>query len=71
VIAKAEWAALAVAAHMSLSRKARAQDFLATFRSALGEDVAQAEELLDLLNRAASGAVRGESTKMHGGPSKV
>jgi hypothetical protein len=31
VIAKAEWAALAVAAHMSLSRKARAQDFLATF----------------------------------------
>lgn len=62
---KAEWAALAVAAasHMSLSGEPSPQEFLATFRSALGEDAERAEELLDLLDRAARSAARGESTE--------
>jgi ADP-ribosyl-[dinitrogen reductase] hydrolase len=62
---KAEWAALAVAAasHMSLSGKAAPHEFLATFRSALGEDAEQAKELLDLVSRAAQSAACGESTK--------
>lgn len=62
---KAEWAALAVAAasHMSFCGEGTPQDFLAAFRNALGEDAEQAEEFLDLLNRAALSAARGESTQ--------
>jgi len=62
---KAEWAALAVAAasHLSFCGAATPQEFLAAFRKALDEDAAQAEEFLDLLNRAALSAARGESTE--------
>ena len=62
---KAEWAALAVAAasHMSFCGEATPNEFLAAFRNALGEDAERAEEFLDLLNRAALSAARGESTE--------
>lgn len=62
---KAEWAALAVAvaSHMSFSNEATPQVFLAAFRNALCEDAERAEEFLDLLDRAAGSAARGESTE--------
>jgi ADP-ribosyl-[dinitrogen reductase] hydrolase len=62
---KAEWAALAVAvaSHLSYCGEATPQEFLAAFRNALGEDAEQAEEFLDLLDRAAQSAARGESTE--------
>jgi ADP-ribosylglycohydrolase len=62
---KAELAALAVAtaSHMSFSGKATPQEFLATFRNALGEDAEQAGEFPDLLNRVARSAAQGESTE--------
>jgi ADP-ribosylglycohydrolase len=62
---KAEWAALAVAvaAHMSSSGKATPQEFLTTFRNALGEDAERVEEFLYLLDRAARSATLGESTE--------
>jgi ADP-ribosylglycohydrolase len=61
---KAEWAALAVAvaSHMSFCGEATPQEFLVAFRNALGEDAEQAEEFLNLLNRAAHSAASGEST---------
>jgi ADP-ribosyl-[dinitrogen reductase] hydrolase len=62
---KAEWAALAVAvaAHMSSCGEAAPDEFLAAFRDALGEDAGPAAEFVDLLNRAAQSATRGESTQ--------
>jgi ADP-ribosylglycohydrolase len=62
---KAEWAALAVAvaSHMSFCGEARPQEFLETFRNVLGDDAEPAQELLDLLNRAARSAANGGSTE--------
>ncbi|HEV2988506.1 MAG TPA: ADP-ribosylglycohydrolase family protein [Candidatus Angelobacter sp.] len=61
---KAEWAALAVAiaAHVASSGPTP-EHFLQTFRNALGDDVQDAAEFLDLLDRAARSATRGESTQ--------
>jgi hypothetical protein len=47
---------------MSFCGEATPQEFLVAFRNALGEDAEQAEEFLNLLNRAAHSAASGEST---------
>jgi len=63
---KAEWAALAIAwaGHVASSAcRVEAGDFLSGLRTALGEDAAAAGELLDLLERAAASAFRGETSE--------
>ena len=63
---KAEWAALAIAwaAHAASSAHCvEASDFLSGLRAALGEDAAAADELLNLLERAAASAFRGETSE--------
>ncbi len=63
---KAEWAALAIAwaAHAASSAHCvEASDFLSGLRAALGEDAAAAGELLNLLERAAASAFRGETSE--------
>jgi len=63
---KAEWGALAVAVAAqvaSLPEEVSPEAFLATFRYALGDDVKQAGELIELLEDAAQSAARGETAE--------
>ncbi|HEV3039257.1 MAG TPA: ADP-ribosylglycohydrolase family protein [Candidatus Angelobacter sp.] len=62
---KAEWAALAVAvaAHLASSGQATPDEFLRALRNALGGDLQHASDFMNLLERAAHSAARGESTE--------
>lgn len=61
---KAEWAALAVAvaSHLACSGEATPQEFLKAMRNALGDDAQDAAGIIELMERAANSAARGEST---------